>query len=372
MERGGMGETSGCVIHKHDLHTVDLLRLVASLGVVAYHYLDYLSPAIWPGSILAEVLPFRLWVDLFFVLSGFVIAHVYAAQIGQGFRYRNFLKKRVARLFPLHVVTLLFYVLVGISTLFGVKADSASRFDWSCLIPNLLLFHATGICKAVSFNTPSWSISAEMGMYILFPLFALAGRAWRAIPLLVGVVAVIVALEWLSTLPNQQYWLFRASQGGVLRAFPSFMLGVVLFYNRDLLARIPLPLPLAMASLTAFIVLAFSQTPYFLLFLLVYLTVIAVIATDVQGKAGAIVARLGKGGQLTYSIYLLHLPVATVMMTFAKRVLHLKGLPLNLWVLLTLAVMLAASILSYRYFEMPARRWISALGSHPAPRKSVA
>lgn len=346
-----------------ELEGLDLLRIIASLGVVFYHYGDYLSPGFWPAWIALPIIPFRLWVDLFFVLSGFVISYVYAPRIGHGFGYGRFLQKRLARLMPLHVATLLFYVALGLATLHGVKANSMDRFDWSCLVPNLLLLHAMGICHAVSFNTPSWSISAEMGMYICFPLFAMLGKPARGAILWVAIIAAIVILEMVSRVPGQQYWLFRASQGGMLRAVPSFMLGVVLHRNRDLLALIPFARLLAPAALALFIGLSFTTVPYQALYALVCVCVVLVIAVDVRGGVGPTLGAFSQLGDLTYSVYLLHLPVASVMMTIAKRLIHLHGVVLDFWVLLTFTLTMVISMLSYRYFEMPLRSSISRLGT---------
>lgn len=347
---------------KHDLKNIDFLRIIASLGVVIYHYAEYLDLRYFPMATLSNLTPFRLWVDLFFVISGFVIAYVYADAVGSNFKYGRFLQRRVARLFPLHVVTLLFYVILGLTTLYGIKANSTDKFDWSCLIPNLLLLHATGICRAVSFNSPSWSISAEMGMYIVFPVIAYIARPYRGCVLAVAAFVCIALLELWSIFPGQQYWLFRASQGGLLRALPSFAFGIVLFKNRDLLHKIPRSPQAYILFLCLFIGLCFSKVPYLILLSIVYIVVALCIACDVQNCVPALFRRYSDAGKLTYSIYLLHLPVASVMMTGGKRLLHLHGQFLNLWVMVTFITMISTSWISYHYFEMPTRRWISRLG----------
>jgi peptidoglycan/LPS O-acetylase OafA/YrhL len=82
------------------LRSLEGLRLVASLGIIVYHFVPYAS-----GGLAAED-RLALFVDLFFVISGVVIAHAYTGRINSFGDYRDFLQKRVARLYPLHLATL--------------------------------------------------------------------------------------------------------------------------------------------------------------------------------------------------------------------------------------------------------------------------
>jgi peptidoglycan/LPS O-acetylase OafA/YrhL len=344
-----------------ELMTIDFLRVVASLGIVIYHYHEYLSPNFLPALHNADLTWFTLWVDLFFTLSGFVISWVYFDRLGSGFSYGRFLQKRVARLIPLHWATLLFYAAIGATMFFGVKPLDAGRFDWGCFIPNALLLHSAAVCRAVSFNTVSWSISAEMAMYLLFPVMALLVARMRGLPALVLAGALIVLLTLVSSEAGRQPWLSWASQWGCIRAIPSFLIGMSMFRNRDLLQRMPVPKLIAVAAFALFMVLGALGVERVALLLLIYLIVACAVAVDLTGAAGPALRRLGAGGQLTYSIYMLHLPVATVMMTLARRALHLHGAMLDLWILITFAVMIVASILSYKFFELPARNAINAI-----------
>jgi peptidoglycan/LPS O-acetylase OafA/YrhL len=88
------------------------LRGIAALWVVIFHFCWYF-PAIHPERYTGAVYKGYLAVDMFFVLSGFVITHVYKEGFAQritGERYRDFLKARVARIYPLHIAVLLLFV----------------------------------------------------------------------------------------------------------------------------------------------------------------------------------------------------------------------------------------------------------------------
>src|SRR5262245_4033386 len=87
------------------------LRFLASLAIVVYHFVPYTerglaAPEFWSGQ-------FSVAVDLFFVISGIVIANGYLGRTSTWREYGEFMRRRFARLYPLHVATLGFYVLVG-------------------------------------------------------------------------------------------------------------------------------------------------------------------------------------------------------------------------------------------------------------------
>src|SRR5258708_36506153 len=94
------------------LSSLTPLRGVAALWVVIFHFCWHI-PTIHPERYTGAVYKGYLAVDVFFVLSGFVITHVYKdgfARRVTAWRYRNFLKARVARLYPLHLTALLLFV----------------------------------------------------------------------------------------------------------------------------------------------------------------------------------------------------------------------------------------------------------------------
>jgi peptidoglycan/LPS O-acetylase OafA/YrhL len=341
-----------------DLKTLDFFRIIASVGIVIYHYRLYIQTVNLSHSETLNSL--RLCVDFFFVISGFVISYVYIPQIKGGrFAFRRFVRKRLARLVPLHLLTLLFYVVLGTAVYFGMQARSTGRFDWSCLLPNLLLIHSFGVCKAVSFNTVSWSISAEMVMYVCFPILA-----WLALRVgLMGFILVdsllILSLTTFYGYSAEDTWLNWASQFGFVRAFPSFIFGMILYLGRDFLKRIPSPATWLMGSCASFIVLAFAHLPPIVLLPICYAIAALGVSCDSKNAINPIISKVSALGQLTYSVYMLHLPVSSVMMTISRSVFHFKGLTNDIWVGLTFFVTFAVATLSYHFLEKPARKWLS-------------
>src|SRR5260370_2301706 len=106
---GGRQRSSG---PPEQLASLTPLRGIAALWVVIFHFCWYF-PAVHPERYTGAVYKGYLAVDIFFVLSGFVITHVYKEGFARrvtGRRYRDFLKARVARIYPLHITGLLLFV----------------------------------------------------------------------------------------------------------------------------------------------------------------------------------------------------------------------------------------------------------------------
>jgi peptidoglycan/LPS O-acetylase OafA/YrhL len=111
-----------------------------------------------------------LFVDFFFILSGFVMCHVYGRSFSTDVTrhgYAKFMRARFARIYPLHLLLLAIYV--GLASL-GMKQTTENP-EWS-ILAQIFLVHALGIFDHTTWNIPSWSISVEWWTYILFPFVA--------------------------------------------------------------------------------------------------------------------------------------------------------------------------------------------------------
>ena len=179
------------------------LRFVAAYWVVVHHYWPHLAGAGAQPPLIARG---YLGVELFFVLSGFILCHVYLPQFEEGrFRYRDFLWARLARIYPMHIATLVgMGAMAGAALAIGLSVDP-NVLSLAALPANLTLTQAWGLAPVAGWNHPSWSISAEWFAYIAFPAFAgltLAMRRWPG-------VAVAAALAFTAVL----YPAFQAVAG---------------------------------------------------------------------------------------------------------------------------------------------------------------
>ena len=161
---------------------LDSFRGIFALCVVVFHTHYFNS--------ITETSFFRgsdSFVDFFFVLSGFVITHSYAYK--KDISFKKFTLSRFFRLFPLHIATLIFYILLELCKLvaykYGIafnKPPFSAENDPSQIIPNLLLLQSwTTYTNALSFNYPAWSISIEFYIYLIFFITLLVKGLYRNI-----------------------------------------------------------------------------------------------------------------------------------------------------------------------------------------------
>jgi peptidoglycan/LPS O-acetylase OafA/YrhL len=154
------------------LIVLDSWRGLAALFIAALHF-NVATPgydsAIWRFAPLA--------LDFFFVLSGYMITRAYFSTVTTPRIAVGFLVRRLGRLFPLHAFVLVCFILVELAKVEVVGAGfpaSTAPFaengptSLSSLIPNCLLLHGTGLSDRLTWNSPSWAISAMFWVYVIF------------------------------------------------------------------------------------------------------------------------------------------------------------------------------------------------------------
>ena len=113
------------------------MRIVAACAVVVLHYSDYIRDQPAGRFMIDHTWHFNQFVDLFFVVSGFVIARQYLHQVGETASTGRFLWRRIARIYPLHLATLAFYVVIALALHFGLaRTDNPARYPFSDLPAN--------------------------------------------------------------------------------------------------------------------------------------------------------------------------------------------------------------------------------------------
>lgn len=350
---------------------LDALRIIAASAVVILHYSDYVKDTPAGHFMLQHTLHFNLFVDLFFVVSGFVIASQYSGRVGDLQSAGRFIWRRLARIYPLHLATLGFYLVIALALYLGLaRTDNAGRYPLSDIPAQLLLLHALD-GQRLTFNFPSWSLSAEMFCYFVFPLLTLIAAQRRSF---------VLALVLLLTIANSLYaaatgtgpWAEWINKGGVFRALPGFNLGVACYLFRRQIALWPL-VPGALTTVFAAFVLLGWLLPDMAALIAVYAIAILAIQSDAIGASTWLTRlRLDHAAAYTYSCYMLHIPVATVILTFGAR--YFVGIPGGRLMLLpfAVAVLSVTSVLSYRFFETPLRQYLNkAFDRHFAPQLSM-
>lgn len=346
---------------KTETRHLDGLRIVAASAVVILHYSDYVKDQPIGRFMVEHTWHFNLFVDLFFVISGYVIASQYLTKVGSPTAVGRFLWRRFARIYPLHLATLAFYVAIALALYFGIaRGENPARYPLSDIPAQLLLLHAIDGAR-LTFNFPSWSLSAEFFCYALFPLMAIL--LGRRKPLILALIAVpFIANTLVAVMAGSEPWPDWINKGGAFRALPAFNIGIASYLYRDRIKALPALPGLLSASLVLF-VLAGAYFNIYVALLVVYAIALLAIHHDCTGQT-TLFAALGceRWSDLTYSSYMLHIPVATIVLTLASRYLA-PVLPGGKLALLPVAIIVLAvlSVLSLRYFETPMRRALNDL-----------
>jgi peptidoglycan/LPS O-acetylase OafA/YrhL len=354
---------------------LDLTRLLASVGIVVHHSIEFFVPMSDRQWLTEKTMGLALFVDLFFVISGFVIAFVYHDRALSLGGYLKFLQRRAGRLVPLHWITLLGAIAIWGAFLFlGYVGNHAPLFRAECIAETAVLIHSFVPCGDGSFfNGVSWSISTEMVMYVVvFPLIALSAARYRWFP----AVAVIVSLsllawsDWDNNFATLRWWV---EVHPLLRALPSFCLGAALYYDRGLIVSLPAPKVIFTASAAALPLLMLFGAPHLIVLLIVYVVAMSAVAADLKEKPGPLVRRYSPFGQLTYSIYMWHgLFILVLMNAIGDKLLRAQPVLMAFLAVVCWASIFAASYISFFYLESPARRWVDGWGRRSTKKVSPA
>lgn len=341
----------------NEMLRLDFLRFVAACGVMWHHSHEFLYPPAIRARAIAHSFGQAMLVDLFFVISGFVIATVYSGRMKSPRDFGRFMQRRVGRLVPLHWLTFaiaaVFWVLAKRA---GVAADHAPDMSAACMLKVLFLVQAVVPCTGGStINGVTWSISTEMVLYLAFPLTLALSRSRLAL------AAIFVAgLAYLLSLHQQG--ISWHQMPFIARGVPMFVFGVLLYTLREPLRRLRLgswPMLVAMTAMLAAMVTGADQR---LVMAAILLTATAGAAADLNAPPGRGLTLLAPLGQLTYSIYMWHsLFILVLLNAVADKLLKLSTLPMIGAMIVTYAIVLAVSYLSWTLVETPARRWVDGL-----------
>jgi len=353
-----------------DLRALTTLRFLAALWVVLYTAWPHLDVGFVPVAVTKGY----LGVETFFILSGFILSHVYLEAAGEKrFRYGGFLWARLARVYPLHLVTLFGMIGLGVvATAAGMSIDG-SLTDWRDLPAHLTLTHAWGLAGSSAFNHPSWSISAEWAAYLGFPAFAFVAWRLRDRPMLATVLAAGFALALYAAFePLAGYSLTEATfRWGALRIVPCFALGCALYliHRRG---GVPFAGPVALVSGVAVLV-SVSLGLWDAITVLAAGGLILGLGSLENSRAGVLGSKPGVYlGEISYSIYMVCAPVLLLTTNVAARLTGAddKRFHILVWLGLVAAIPVAAMV-TYHLVERPARKALRGFADRRAVRAAA-
>jgi peptidoglycan/LPS O-acetylase OafA/YrhL len=339
---------------KNRVEQLDGLRGIFSIMVIAHHH-NAFKESIFYNNFF--VINSSLFVDFFFVLSGFVIAMNYLGKINAPADFGKFLKRRFIRLYPLLFYTEVVFILANLlgdqSTFKNVSNLSLSYYLLTAF-DTLTFMGSTPIFGDwMSINYPAWSISSEMISYLIFGLVLLLARNYKMIAF-----AILTALSIAFIIWRGEYML--AYDYGFIRGLLCFCMGIFTFAflrNRSLNLAI-LEIPFLIFLLAAMYVAHHAALNLWrLAFPLIFSTGIVIFASS----AGIVSRMLSSKpfqylGRISYSIYLNHAIVLILVNVLLFRLL--KYTPTEPMVGFSLLISVSLTIFySHFTYEMIEKRF---------------
>ncbi len=368
------------------LTTLTPLRGIAALLLVIFHCNLMYSPFL-PQGYTQFLYNCPLWVDFFFVLSGFIMSYTYKKYFYESVNKRNykkFLGARFARVYPLNIITTL-WAFVCSSFIVHLSANLdplfAEIFNLKALPACLLLIQSMHIGYITPpLNTPAWSLSTEWWVYMIFPfilpLFIRLRRSGKIIVPLLIITFYIVLKYMIGPISqgNNGPTIFFMTDFGFLRCVAGFFTGMLLYtfyehhWGYNLVKR------------DWFFILVFSGVMVAMHFGLMDIIIIAFFPLIIISAAcnQTAIKRildtrvLQKLGDWSFTIYMVHVPIIWTLYIFrirknpvffsdigkffAQKPDFFYGLAMCL---LIIALTLATSSIIYRFVEVPARNYLN-------------
>ncbi|WUR14004.1 acyltransferase [[Empedobacter] haloabium] len=337
---------------------LDGLRGMAALFVLALHW-NFLFKLSFSKSYLA--------VDLFFMLSGFVLAHAYEAKLRSGAMTPDaFMRNRLTRLYPLYALSVL--VATGLQaarSLTGTHGGPAVG-EWmvaGVFALSFLPWAVAGASALFAMNVCYWSLSQEVLVNLIYG-YACRAAGKAAVPAVVCVTGVALVALAVSTGSLDHGYQFNTVSlvGGCTRAFFGIGMGMLLYRHRDRLRGIGRLLPAWCAFPLVAMVFVAPPMPHGWLFdlasVLIVLPLATVVAAASEPTSAWQLRTMHALGNSSYPLYLLHVPFATVAYKVASTV---PGWERSAATVMAGLLFLLCLQLDKR-FDVPVRAWLRTRG----------
>lgn len=345
------------------LNNLTGLRFYAAIWVILYHSIIYVP------ELQCRLLDHGyIGVDLFFILSGFILTFVYYTQFFQGEitgkKYWNFIVKRFAKIYPMHIIS---FIIVAMMLYAGKYLFHQTELKLLPeLIPSIILMiHSWGINYDYSWNAPSWSISSEWFAYLfLFVPFAFIYKQSKKVFITIIIFLLLFFLyKWSHTENFSLDDPAKLTNFGLERLFPEFILGMLLGYYK---------LRLNISKTTSTLIFALSTTSFFILMFgntginLDAFCIIPLVGIIFSLSYDTYVNRLFDNkifiylGNISFPIYIIQLiPFFILKKPFEWLDSQYGGYILALFkTLLIIGFNVSLAALFYKYYEEPSRKYL--------------
>ena len=337
---------------------LDGLRGVAAFAVILDHVSSTTLRHWFPGRYLA--------VDFFFVLSGFVLAHAYGRRLEQGtLSPLGFMRIRLIRLYPLYLLGLALGLLLPVLASLRGWEDASPLPEIAMVAAFSVLFVPAPTMSGWTgghlypFNSPSWSLFFELVANVVYGVIA-RYLTWLVLGVGLAVMAMLVTLTVMRHEDLGPGWLWAHFDAGLSRVIYCFFAGVAVYKLRDSINLLAMPAWAAVVGLLAiFAVPATGLWRHgFDAFAAIALMPLLVAFASGAKVSGAAARVCGTLGLLSYGVYALHVPVATLV-NFAGQVLGVS-LPYGFLDVALVAIVAAiVAAIATRFYDAPFRRLLT-------------
>ncbi len=369
------------------LTTLTPLRGIAALLVVIFHC-NLEGMQFVPFGYTSLVSDGWLWVDFFFILSGFIMSYVYEKYFFENIswnKYKKFIGARFSRVYPLHFITTLWAFALAVyivNSATSLDPFFVANFNPKSLPACLLLVQSLHLYRAAPLNSPSWSLSTEWWVYMIFPLlvplFAKLKKAGKWLMFLFLVAFYLLLRYKIGPLsqnfPKGQPTINLVADFGWLRCLAGFLTGMLLFQWYKSKAAY------AVLKNSWCFVFFFAATLVCMHFAVMDIIIIALFPfilltaayNNTAIKRMLDTRALQRLGDWSFSIYMVHVPIMMIFTCiqinktpgmFAdmskmriQKPDYTHGAIMSI-VIVALTILVAS--LTYRFIEVPARNYLN-------------
>lgn len=379
-----MNQTTQITTHKVEyLSSLTALRGIAALLVAIFHF-EMAVARFVPAAQSMFFEKCYLMVDLFFIMSGFIMLHVYSSEFKNNIQaksLKNFLVARFARVYPLHLFSLLLLIVI-VRWLTDWGNPPILLEQPADILPNIFLLHSFGFTKIYSWNIPSWSISAEWAAYLLFPIIALCMNKKKALTVILLALLIVAAYySIMYLLPRKNpinpaipvpHNLNTTFDYGYIRGIAGFITGILVYLLYELRA-----VRKAFSSdiVSLLIILAITISMHFALNDSLTVLLFAMLVLSFTANNGRIAKFCNRKilqflGDISYSVYLMqiflqepfshgiYLPGITGIGRGKQNIDFSSGV---LYCITYLILLIMISYISYQWVERPSRKFINRI-----------
>ncbi|MDD3019926.1 MAG: acyltransferase [Alphaproteobacteria bacterium] len=305
-------------LQRKRFEVLDAWRGLCAVIIVCGHFQIPMWQSIHFGSVIENNYVF---VDFFFVLSGFVIARNYWEKLKTKTELRRFMIVRWGRVYPLHAFMLILFIGLEYarSSVEGDAMFSSQVKSFESLIENIFLVHSMGIYPDLSWNIPSWSISVEFFSYLTFAVVLLVAGPKRlpAISIIIALAAPIIL--WVFV---REYEAAYTYDYGFIRCLGGFFAGVLVckLYEKSQVKLDQIGMGhatfLEILMLVSVILFTMNVDNTYLSYAAPYLFSVCVLVFAIEGGYVSTALKTKPFlflGALSYSLYMTHAFVQRVM-----------------------------------------------------------